>query len=63
MTKAQRKAEIEAEAHRLAQSGLSFRQLELRLRVKWPEAVTVLKDDWLRTQLKLESQGQSIFDA
>lgn len=62
MSKADR-ATIEAEAHKLAQSGMSFRQIERHLRAKHLGAVTVLKDEWLRQQLRLESQGRSVFDA
>lgn len=62
MIKSEREAHIVSCAHSLAKMGLTFRQIELRLRIKYSEAVTVLKDPWLRRCLELERQGRSIFD-
>jgi hypothetical protein len=62
MKKAARESEIAELARGLAKPGTKFRSIELQLRVKYPEAVSVLKDPFLRREIELSCQGRSIYD-
>jgi len=64
MLKRERHSEIIRLAREMAASGKyrGFRSIETRLRVKFPEARTVLDDDFLRKELVAACEGRSIYD-
>ena len=62
MKKAENEREIAQLAREMARPGTTFRSIELRLRVQYPEAVTVLKDAVLRREIELACKGQNIYD-
>ena len=62
MKKAEREREIAQRAREMARPGTTFRSIELRLRVQYVEAITVLKDPFLRREIELACKGKSIYD-
>ena len=62
MNKAERESEIAKLARGLAKLGTKFRSIEAQLRVQYPEAVSVLKDPFLRQEIELSCMGRSIYD-
>jgi hypothetical protein len=63
MRKAEREAEIIRLARTMAGQGVTFRSIELQLRVRFKEARTVLDDPFLRKEIKMAYEGRSIYDA
>jgi hypothetical protein len=62
MRKVERASEIVRLARSMAGPGVTFRSIELKLRVQFPEARTVLDDAFLRKEIKMACEGLNIYN-